>query len=158
MKCGKTLNIKHVTFNIKKTMGIGRILSRSIWVFHFASGPCNNCDIEILDALTPRFDLERFGIKLVGSIKHADCMLVSGIVTIKGATRLKFLYDIAPKPIAVVAFGSCGASGGLFTSSYCFDGPVDKIIPVDAYIPGCPPRPEAIIDGIVKVIKKLRNV
>jgi len=139
-------------------MDKGKILSRSIWVFHFASATCNNCDIEILDALTPRFDLERFGIKLVGSIRHADCLLVSGIMNEKGATRLKFLYDIAPKPLAVVTFGSCGASGGLFTNSYNFYGPPDKIIPVDAYIPGCPPRPEAIIDGIIKVVKKLRNV
>ncbi len=138
-------------------MSSGKILSRSIWVFHFASGPCNNCDIEVLDALTPRFDLERFGIKLVGSIKHADCMLVSGMVTQKGATMLKFLYDMAPKPIVVVAFGSCGASGGIFAKSYNFYGPIDKIVPVDAYIPGCPPRPEAIIDGIVKVVKKLRG-
>lgn len=138
-------------------MSIGGILSRSIWVFHFGSAACNNCDIEILDVLTPRFDVERFGIKLVGSIKHADCLLVSGIMNKKGAERLKFLYDIAPKPIAVIAFGSCGASGGIFAPSYYFYGPVDKIIPVDAYIPGCPPRPEAIIDGIVKVVKKLRG-
>jgi Ni,Fe-hydrogenase III small subunit len=138
-------------------MNKASILSRSIWVFHFSSGACNNCDIEVLDALTPRFDLERFGIKLVGSIKHADCLLVCGAMNKKGAKRLKFLYDIAPKPIAVVAFGSCGASGGIFAPSYNFYGPVDKIIPVDAYIPGCPPRPEAIIDGIIKVIKKLRS-
>lgn len=139
-------------------MDKGKILSRSIWVFHFSSAACNNCDIEIIDALTPRFDLERFGIKLVGSIKHADCMLVCGSMNRKGAERLKFLYDIAPKPIVVIAFGSCAASGGIFAPSYYFNGPVDSIVPVDAYIPGCPPRPEAIIDGIVKVVKKLRNV
>lgn len=139
-------------------MSKASILSRSVWVFHFASGPCNNCDIEILDALTPRFDLERFGIKLVGSIKHADCMLVTGMITVKGAPRLKFLYDIAPKPLAVVAVGGCACSKGIFKDSYYTRGPVDRIIPVDAYIPGCPPRPEAIIDGIVKVVKKLRNV
>ena len=135
-----------------------KILARSIWVFHFCNSSCNNCDIEILDALTPRFDLERFGIKLVGSIRHADCMLVTGMINKKGATRLKFLYDIAPKPLAVVAIGACGCSGGIFKPSYYTYGPVDKIIPVDAYIPGCPPRPEALIDGIVKVVKKLRNV
>lgn len=133
------------------------ILTKSIWVFHFASGPCNNCDIEILAALTPGFDLERFGIKLVGSIKHADAMLVTGMITRKGAPRLKELYEIAPKPIAVIAFGSCASSQGIFKHSYNRTVPVDEIIPVDAYIPGCPPRPEAIIDGVVKVIKKLRG-
>lgn len=138
-------------------MSVGATLARSIWVFHFSSGACNNCDIEVLDALTPRFDLERFGIKLVGSIRHADCMLVCGIANRKGVKRLKFLYEIAPKPIVVVAFGSCGLSGGIFRTGYNFCKPIDEIIPVDAYIPGCPPRPEAIIDGIVKVVKKLRE-
>lgn len=139
-------------------MGVGKILVRSVWVFHFASGPCNNCDIEILDTLTPGFDIERFGMKLVGSIRHADCMLVTGAINRKGITRLKFLYDIAPKPIAVVAIGTCACSGGIFNGSYNIYGPVDRIIPVDAYIPGCPPRPEAIIDGIVKLFEKLKGI
>ena len=133
------------------------ILTKSIWVFHFASAPCNNCDIEILDVLTPRFDAERFGIKLVGSIKHADVMLVSGMISRKGAPMLKNLYSIAPKPLAVVAFGSCASSQGIFKDSYMRTLPADELVPVDAYILGCPPRPEAIIDGIVKVMKKLRG-
>ncbi|MCK5224826.1 NADH-quinone oxidoreductase subunit NuoB [Candidatus Calescamantes bacterium] len=134
-----------------------KILSKSIWVFHFASAACNNCDIEILDVLTPRFDVERFGVKLVGSIKHADAMLVSGMMNRKGAEFLKDLYDQAPKPLAVIAFGSCASSMGMFKVSYNRVIPVDEIIPVTAYIPGCPPRPEAIIDGVVKVVKKLRG-
>ncbi|MBA3052082.1 MAG: NADH-quinone oxidoreductase subunit NuoB [Candidatus Omnitrophota bacterium] len=133
------------------------ILTKSIWVFHFASAACNNCDIEILDVLTPRFDAERFGIKLIGSIKHADAMLVSGIVTRKSAPMLKDIYAMAPQPLAVIAFGSCASSQGMFKDSCMRTVPVDEIIPVNAYIPGCPPRPEAIIDGIVKVIKKLRG-
>ena len=138
-------------------MNKGKILAKSIWVFHFASAACNNCDIEILDVLTPRFDAERFGIKLVGSIKHADAMLVSGIVTRKCAPLLKQLYKDAPKPLAVIAFGSCASSQGLFKDSCMRTSPVDELVPVDAYIPGCPPRPEAIIDGVVKVMKKLRG-
>jgi len=134
-----------------------KILTKSIWVFHFASGPCNNCDIEILDVLTPRFDVERFGIKLVGSVKHADAILVTGMLTRKGAPRLKELYEMAPKPIVVIAFGSCAATQGIFRNSYNRAVPVEEIIPVDAYIPGCPPRPDAIIDGVVKVIKKLKG-
>ncbi|MCD6422602.1 MAG: NADH-quinone oxidoreductase subunit NuoB [Elusimicrobia bacterium] len=132
-------------------------ITKSIWVFHFASGPCNNCDIEILDVLTPRFDVERFGIKLVGSVKHADAILVTGMLTRKGAPRLKELYEMAPKPVVVIAFGSCASSQGIFKPSYNRTVPVDEVVPVDVYIPGCPPRPEAIIDGIVKVIKKLRG-
>jgi len=132
-------------------------ITKSIWVFHFASGPCNNCDIEILDVLTPRFDAERFGIKLVGSVKHADAILVTGMLTRKGIPRLKEIYEMAPKPIVVIAFGSCASSQGIFKPSYNRTVPYDEVVPVDAYIPGCPPRPEAVIDGIVKVIKKLRG-
>ncbi|MFH1957113.1 MAG: NADH-quinone oxidoreductase subunit NuoB [bacterium] len=138
-------------------MGKISVLTKSIWVFHFASAACNNCDIEILDVLTPRFDAERFGIKLVGSIKHADAMLVSGIINRKCAPHLKELYELAPQPFVVIAFGSCASSQGMFRASYNRAVPVDEIIPVTAYIPGCPPRPEAIIDGVVKVIKKLRG-
>ncbi|PIP13714.1 MAG: NADH:ubiquinone oxidoreductase [bacterium (Candidatus Stahlbacteria) CG23_combo_of_CG06-09_8_20_14_all_34_7] len=134
-----------------------KALTKSIWVFHFASGPCNNCDIEILDVLTPRFDAERFGILLVGSIRHADALLVTGMITRKGAPRLKELYESAPKPLVVIAFGSCASSQGIFKDSYNRVVPVDEIIPVNAYIPGCPPRPEAIIDGVVKIVKRLRG-
>ncbi|QNL20413.1 NADH-quinone oxidoreductase subunit B family protein [Hyphobacterium sp. CCMP332] len=127
------------------------IFKKSLWVFHFGGASCNNCDIEILDCLTPRHDLERFGIKLVGSIRHADVLLVNGSINKKDKDRLERLYQQAPKPILVVAIGACGCSGGIFSDSLFFAGPVNRIIPVDAYIPGCPPKPEAIIAGIVKL-------
>lgn len=130
-------------------------LTKSLWVFHFASAPCNNCDIEILDALTPKYDLERFGILLVGSIRHADVLLVTGMITHKGAERLKRLYGQAPKPCLVVAVGSCACSKSIFKDSYNAAGPVDSIVPVSAYIPGCPPKPEAMIMGVVKLVKSL---
>ena len=132
-------------------------LTKSLWVFHLATGSCNNCDIEILDLLTPRFDVERFGILLVGSIRHADVLLVTGAVSRKAASRLKRLYEQAPKPCLVVAIGSCALGQGIFKGSYNMPQPVDKYIPVDAYIPGCPPKPEAMIMGIVKLIKKLKG-
>jgi Ni,Fe-hydrogenase III small subunit len=126
---------------------------KSLWVFHFGGASCNNCDIEILDCLTPRHDLERFGILLVGSIRHADVLLVNGSINIRDKERLIEIYNQAPKPILVVAIGACGCTGGIFADGYTFAGPVDKIIPVNAYIPGCPPKPEAIIAGIVKLVQ-----
>lgn len=130
-------------------------LLKSLWVFHLACSPCNNCDIEILDALTPRYDLERFGIQLVGSIRHADVLLVTGVPTTKTAVKLKKLYEQMPKPGLVVAIGTCACGLGIFKDGYNTVAPVDKIVPVNAYIEGCPPKPEAIIMGVVKLIKSL---
>ena len=122
-----------------------------------AASPCNNCDIEILAALTPRYDLERFGMVLVGSIKHADVILITGSINKKVAERVKRVYEQAPKPCVVVAVGGCACSGIMFRDNYNFAGPADNVIPVDAYVPGCPPQPEALIDAVVKLIKKLRG-
>ncbi|MBN1949386.1 MAG: NADH-quinone oxidoreductase subunit B family protein [Candidatus Cloacimonetes bacterium] len=131
-----------------------KVFKKSLWLFHLSAGSCNNCDIEILDCLTPRFDVERFGMKLVGSVRHADVILVTGIVTKKTKKRVLEIYKQAPKPVLVVAFGSCSCTGGIFAEGYNFEGPLDKVIPVDAYIPGCPPKPEAILAGIVKLLNK----
>ncbi len=132
-------------------------LTRSLNVFHLGGSACNNCDIEILDALTPKYDLERFGITLVGSIRHADLILLSGIFNKKAAIRAKRLYEQAPKPVLVVAIGGCPCTGLIFRDSYNWDGPPGDYIPIDAYLPGCPPKPEAIISAIVKVVERLRR-
>ncbi len=132
-------------------------LTRSLNVFHLAGSACNNCDIEILDALTPKYDLERFGIVLVGSVRHADVLLISGIFNKKSAIRLKELYEQAPKPVVVLAIGGCACTGGMFRNSYNWDRPVCDYIPVDAFIPGCPPKPEAMISAVAKLIAKLRG-
>lgn len=128
----------------------------SPWVIHFNSGSCNGCDIEILATLTPRYDLERFGIKLQGSPRHADILLCTGPVTRQARDRLVRIYSQMPEPKFVVAIGSCALSGGAFRGCYNVLGGIDQVIPVDAYIPGCPPRPEAIIDGVVKLLSTLR--
>lgn len=132
-------------------------LAKSLWVFHVSASPCNNCDIEILDLLTPRYDVERLGIKLVGSVRHADVMLVSGIVNKKIEPRIKRLYKQAPKPIFVVAIGSCMSSQGVFKESYNRCKEVKEVIPVDMWVPGCPPKPEAMIEGVAKLIGVLNE-
>jgi NADH-quinone oxidoreductase B subunit len=129
----------------------------SPWVIHFNSGSCNGCDIEILATLTPRYDLERFGVKLQGSPRHADILLCTGPVTRQARERLARIYAQMPEPKFVVAIGSCALSGGAFRGCYNVMGGIDQVIPVDAYIPGCPPRPEAIIDGVVKLLSSLQG-
>lgn len=131
-------------------------LKKAPWVFHLGASACNNCDIEILDTLTPKFDVERFGIVLVGSPRHADVLVVSGIVNRQSIERFKRVYDSVPKPKLVVAVGVCACSADMFRDSYNFVKPVDEIIPVDVYVPGCPPKPEAIISGILKALEKIK--
>ncbi|HUV33884.1 MAG TPA: NADH-quinone oxidoreductase subunit NuoB [Candidatus Desulfaltia sp.] len=126
--------------------------TRSPWLIHFNAGACNACDIEVLAALMPRFDVERFGGVLKGTPRHADVMVVSGSVPRKVRDRLKRIYEQMPVPKFVVAVGSCAISGGVFQDCYNVMEGVDKVIPVNAFIPGCPPKPEAILDGVVKLL------
>ena len=121
------------------------------------TGSCNGCDIEILAALIPRLDAERFGVLLKGTPRHADILICTGPVTSQMKERLKRVYDQMPEPKYVVAVGQCGSSGGIYQGSYCIEGGIDKVIPVDAYVPGCPPRPDAIIDGLVKLLSKIKE-
>ncbi len=133
-----------------------KALKKSLWVYHMSGGSCNNCDIEILDCLTPRFDIERFGMVLVGSPRHADVLLCTGIVNKKCIERVKEVYAQTAKPCVVVAIGACACTGGIFREGPQMGGPLDRLIPVDVYIPGCPPKPEAMIAGIVKLLEKLK--
>jgi NADH-quinone oxidoreductase B subunit len=127
----------------------------SPWAIHFNSGSCNGCDIEILATLTPRYDLERLGVKLQGSPRHADVLICTGPVTRQARDRLVRIYSQMHEPKFVVAVGSCALSGGAFQGCYNVLGGIDQVIPVNAYVPGCPPRPEAIIDGVVKLLTSL---
>jgi NADH-quinone oxidoreductase B subunit len=129
----------------------------SLWAIHFNSGSCNGCDIEILATLTPRYDVERFGIKLKGSPRHADILIATGPVTRQARERLLRVYEQIPAPKFVVAVGTCSISGGAFLGCYNTLGGIDQVIPVDVFIPGCPPRPEAIVDGIIQLLTALKT-
>jgi NADH-quinone oxidoreductase B subunit len=125
---------------------------KSPWILHFNSGACNACDIEIIASLTPRYDVERFGVLLRGTPRHADVLVCSGPVTRQIKKRLVRIYEQMPSPKFVVAVGTCACSGGVFDGCYNVQGGIDTAIPVNAYIPGCPASPNAIIDGVVKLL------
>ena len=131
---------------VKRLMSFA--FKKSLWVYHTNAGACNGCDIEVINILTPYYDAERFGIKLVGSPRYADALLISGPVTRQVVPALNRLYDSVPDQKIVIAVGSCAAGGGIWYDSYNVLGGVDRVIDVDYFIPGCPPRPEAIIHGV----------
>lgn len=130
---------------------LGRIGKKSIWLFHFNASGCNGCDIEFAAAITPRYDLERFGVQLVPSPRHADVLVVTGAVNRLTRDSLKMIYDQMPEPKVVVALGSCACSGGIFNGCYNVAGGVDKVIPVDIYIPGCPPKPDTMVEALARI-------
>ena len=128
---------------------------KSPWVLHYDCGSCNGCDIEVLAALTPKFDVERFGIVNIGDPKQADVLVVTGPANRRNQRVLKNLYDQMPEPKLVIAVGTCACTGGVFHNCPNILGGVDKVIPVDVYIPGCAVRPEQIIDGVILALNKL---
>ena len=136
---------------------IKRSRLKSPWIVHFDCGSCNGCDIEVLACLTPMYDVERFGVVNAGNPKHADVLLVTGTVNERNKHVLKNIYDQMPEPKAVLALGACGLSGGVFRECYNVVGGIDKVIPVDVYVPGCPPKPEAIISGVVKALEVVKQ-
>ncbi len=141
---------------IKKIIEKSRL--KSPWLIHYDCGSCNGCDIETLACLTPLYDVERFGVINIGNPKHADVLIVTGTVNTRNKVVLKNIYDQMPEPKIVIAVGACGLSGGIFKEAYNVVGGVDKVIPVDVYVPGCPAKPEALIDGVVEGLKKLSEI
>jgi len=130
---------------------------KSPWIIHFNSGACNACDIEIVAALTPLYDLERFGVLLKGTPRHADVLVCSGPVTRQIEERLVRIYEQMPEPKFVVAVGTCACSGGVFKGCYNVRAGINSVIPVSAYIPGCPASPKAIIDGMTKLLASVEE-
>lgn len=127
----------------------------SPWLFHMNSGSCNGCDIELVASLTPRYDAEQLGVVLQGSPRHADILCITGPVTQTAAAAVRTVYGQVCGPKAVVAIGSCPASTNVFIDSRVLVGPLSKHIPVDVFVPGCPPRPDAIVQGIARAAEIL---
>ena len=124
--------------------------AKSPWLFHINAGSCNGCDIEVVSVLTPRYDAERLGFKLVGSPRHADIAVVTGPVTKQSLPRVLRALSQIPEPRCIVTCGSCPQSGNVFKGSYSVAGPLSKYVHIDVDIAGCSPKPEAIIDGLAK--------
>jgi len=134
--------------------GILRYLGRALAIRHVDAGSCNGCELEIHATNSPYYNLEQLGIKFVASPRHADMLLVTGPVSRHMETALKRTYEATPDPKLVVAIGDCGCSGGIFGESYASCGSVANVIPVDVAVPGCPPSPLAIMQGILTAISK----
>jgi NADH-quinone oxidoreductase B subunit len=128
---------------------------KSPWILHLNSGACNACDIEVVAALTPRFDVERFGVLLKATPRHADVIIATGPVTRQIRDRIIRIYDQVPDPKFVIAVGACAMSGCVYRGAYNIMGGIDQVIPVNVYVPGCPARPDAILDAVVKLLGKL---
>jgi len=130
---------------------------RSPWIFHYDGSSCNGCDIEVLACLTPMYDVERFGVINTGNPKHADILLITGVINQQNRPVVRTIYEQMGDPKVVVAVGTCATSGHFFTECYNTLGGVDTTIPVDVYLPGCAVRPEAIIDGVIEALKILEE-
>ena len=131
--------------------------SKSPWLIHYDAASCNGCDIEVLACLTPLYDVERFGIINTGNPRHADIFLVTGSVNEQAAGVIRQIYDQMLEPKVVIAVGICACTGGIFHDCYNVAGGIDKVIPVDVYVPGCAARPQSIIDGVVKGLEILEK-
>jgi Ni,Fe-hydrogenase III small subunit/formate hydrogenlyase subunit 6/NADH:ubiquinone oxidoreductase subunit I len=134
---------------------IQKLLRRSLAIREVDAGSCNGCEVEIVALNNPIYDIERFGIHFVASPRHADMLLVTGPVTRNMELALLKTYQAMPEPKVVVAVGACGISGGIFGQNYASLGGVDNVVPVDVYIPGCPPRPQALLHGILLAVGRL---
>lgn len=133
---------------------IHKLFGRSLAIREIDAGSCNGCEVEITALNNPIYDIERFGIHFVASPRHADLLLVTGPASRNMEIALKRTYDATPNPKLVVAVGACACSGGIFGDTYATTGGIDKIMPVDVYIPGCPPRPQALVYGLLLAINR----
>jgi Ni,Fe-hydrogenase III small subunit len=133
---------------------IKRLVGRALAIRHVDAGSCNGCELEIAGLTSPIYDMERFGLHFVASPRHADLLMVTGPVTRNMEIPLRRTYEATPAPKIVVAVGDCAKSCGVFKNSYAVVGPVERIIPVDVSIAGCPPEPSDILRGILQALDR----
>ncbi len=132
--------------------------AKSPWILHLPSGGCNGCDIEVLACTGPRYDIERFGCLVRQNPRFADIVIVTGAVPCHLKSSLKRTVEKVPDPKIVIALGDCACTGGIFSGrNYSIRTPLGSILPVDLYVPGCPPRPDAILSGIIRSVALLRE-
>jgi Ni,Fe-hydrogenase III small subunit len=134
---------------------VRRLFGRSLHIREVDAGSCNGCELEISALSNPYYDLERFGLHIVASPRHADCLLVTGPVTRNMAEPLRRTYEATPDPKIVIAIGDCANNCGVFKDSYAVVGSVDKVIPVNVFVAGCPPEPVDILRGILLAIDRM---
>lgn len=134
---------------------ITSLLGRSLQIRHVDAGSCNACDFEMTALNNPIYDLQQYGIDFVASPRHADMLMVTGVVTRNLTQALLMTYEATPAPKLVMAVGACAAGGATFGQTYAIRGAVDRIVPVDIYVPGCPPKPQALIHGLLLALDRL---
>jgi Ni,Fe-hydrogenase III small subunit/Pyruvate/2-oxoacid:ferredoxin oxidoreductase delta subunit len=137
--------------------GIARTLGRSLHVRHLDVGSCNACDFELNQLLSPVYDLQQYGVDFVASPRHADLLMVTGVVTRNLTQALLMTYEATPAPRLVMAVGACATAGRTFGESYAVRGGADALVPVDVYVPGCPPRPQALLYGILLALGRIEQ-
>ncbi|GEM_PF-29060 len=135
---------------------IGKILGRSLAIREVDAGSCNGCEVEITALNNPIYDIERFGVHFVASPRHADVLLVTGPASRNMEIALRMTHEATPDPKIVIAVGACACSGGIFGDTYATTGGIDNVVPVDVYIPGCPPRPAALLYGLLLAVDRLK--
>lgn len=161
LKHGLHYESAHLAAQLAEGMGnelaqkIRRVLGRSLAIRHVDVGSCNACDFEMSALLNPFYDVSQYGIDFVASPRHADLLMVTGVVTRNLRPALEATFNAAPAPKLVMAVGACACSGKVFGDTYAQVGPVNSIIPVDIYVPGCPPRPQALLYGLLLALDRL---
>ena len=145
-------DIERTGFALRKAAR--RLFNRSLHIREVDTGSCNGCEFEVSSMMGPLYDAQRFGIDIVASPRHADMLLVTGPITRHLRGPLLDAYAAMPEPRLIAAMGACPIHGGVFATSYAVEGPLDTILPVDVYIPGCPPRPQALLHGLLLALER----
>lgn len=147
-----------LTLEERLPRAIRKAFGRSLHIRHVDSGSCNGCEFETTALMNPVYDIQRFGIDFVASPRHADMLLVTGGVTRNLEEALRKTYEAVANPKILVAVGACACGDGMIGTTYGNFGGVDKIFPVSVYVPGCPPRPQAILEGILSAIERAHEL